>query len=74
MVGGHRRLFLGASTAAFKAIIRHRLLDVGGLVSGSRSNVTDGGISMLTGVPGNGLPAGSEMLRLKLSLRLSRRS
>ena len=76
MVGGRSRFFIGASltTDALRAIMRHRLLDVGGLASVSRSSGSGAGISMLIGVPGSGLPAGSEMLRLKLSLRLSRRS
>jgi hypothetical protein len=76
MVGGRSKFFIGGSliTDGFSAIIRQRLLDDGGLASVSRSSGSGGGISMLTGVPGSGLPAGSEMLRLKLSLRLSRRS
>lgn len=77
MVGGRSRFFIiGGSlmTDGLRAIMRQRLLDVGGLTSVSRSMTRGAGISMLMGVPGNGLPAGSEMLRLKLSFRLSLRS
>ena len=62
MLGGRSKLDIGGEELVEeRAIIRHRLLDVGGLISGSRTIV--GGSSKPKGVPmSRGLPAGSEML------------
>jgi hypothetical protein len=72
-VGGQSKVVIGGDEGLDdSAIIRDRLLEVGGLISGSKIIV---GSSMPRGVHARmGLPAGSEMLRWKLSLRLSRRS
>jgi hypothetical protein len=61
-LGGRSKWPTTGSTDDVSAIIRQRLLDDGGLASDSRS-AARGGSSMQIGVPGSGLPAGSEMLR-----------
>ena len=63
MLGGRSKLDMGVEVLLEEreAIIRHLLLDVGGLISGSRTIA--GGSSKPNGVPiSRGLPAGSEML------------
>jgi hypothetical protein len=62
MVGGRSKFEIGGKELFVeRAIIRHLLLDVGGLTSGSRTIA--GGSSKPKGVPiSSGLPAGSEML------------
>jgi hypothetical protein len=73
---GLSRQFTSGSAVDIKAMVLQRLLRTGGSAGGGgagSSSSTSGAISAQTGEPGRGLRAGSEMLRLKLSLRLSRR-